>query len=269
MKRRTETKKAFVTALAVIAASALCLTAGCVQTGTDDVTSSESGTSEIPDGGQSQEQLQTQPDPLESRYETKPSEDGGGGSDAEQTQPESETGTEDTSETASDGGGALNEVSDEELIAKAQKLFEDACNTSWKYHVGCPYNLDYEQYVENDLGWLYYLVTDSGVDSLDDVLADYGKVFSDKYENDLGELYIEKDGRLYAFDGARGSDIYYESSEITKVKEKNDGEILFEVENRYSGDDYGQEGEITKTADFSAVISEDGTWKAGKFTLPY
>ena len=53
----------------------------------------------------------------------------------------------------------------------------------------------------------------------------------------------------------------------TEVPSEN--EIFFTVENYYSGDDFSGEGNITKSAVFSAVISPDGSWRAGKFSLTY
>lgn len=218
---------------------------------------------------------ETQPDPLAPK-ETEPTTEGSVSETAPSAdeEPASESASlESAVEPATDENGAVildaENSSDSELIAAAQVLYEAACDTSWRYHVGCPYSLDYNSYTENELGWQYYLVTEEGISSIADVEADYNKVFSEAYENDLSEIYIESDGRVYALDGERGADIYYTGSKITGIAEKTDGEIFFTVENYYSGDDLLGEGDFTKTAEFSAVISADGSWRAGKFTLPY
>jgi hypothetical protein len=175
---------------------------------------------------------------------------------------------------AQDENGAVifdvdDEVSDEELIAAAQTLFDTACEVNWNYHVGCPYNLDYNTTAENEFGWQFYLITNPEISSLADVEADYYKVFSDAYPNDLSEIFIESDGKVYALAGERGMNIFYEDSVVTAVTKRSDTEIFFNVENSYSGDDYNGDGEYTEDAEFSVVISDDGTWRAGLFTLPY
>ncbi len=161
------------------------------------------------------------------------------------------------------------DADDNTVLTEAQKLFEMACETDWKFHVGCPYKLDTAQYITNNFGWEFYLVTDSGINSIADVEQDYYKVFSSSYGSDLSELYMEKNGRVYALDGARGGDIYYTGSKVTEIKSRTDTEIFFTVENYYSGNDFTGEGAYTEKTEFSAVIGDDGAWRAGEFTLPY
>lgn len=217
---------------------------------------------------------ETQPDP-QAPKETEPTEESSSEpSSSAAEEPSSEPASQESaSEPATDENGAVildaESSLDSELISAAQILYEAACDTSWRFHVGCPYSLDYDSYTENDLGWQYYLVTDESISSIADVEADYNKVFSETYANDLSEIYIERDGRVYALDGERGADIYYIGSKVTGISERAEGEIFFTVENYYSGDDMLGEGDFTKTAEFSAVISADGSWRAGKFTLPY
>lgn len=185
------------------------------------------------------------------------------------TEGETSESSQGQSSTASDSEQSVRETDDDQLIAKAQDFFETACRTNWDFHVGCPYNLDYGTIIENSLGWQFYLVTDEEINSLADIEADYCKVFSDSYPNDLSEIFIEQDGRVYALDGERGSNIFYTGSVITAVTNQTDTEIFFTVENSYSADDYTGGGPYTETADFSVVIEEDGSWRAGVFTLPY
>lgn len=259
---------AFITAL-----SAILLAVGCNGVSSDSQRQEADGSS-VSDSQSSNSAPddETQPDPLA----PKPTDSAENTTTApkESETEASEAPIESTSEVAVDENGAVivepdAELSDADLINAAQRLYESACTVNWNFHVGCPYSLSYEDYVENELQWQYYLVTSDGINSIADVEADYYKVFSDSYENDLSELYIEKDGRVYALDGARGSNIYYENSKITSIKERSENEIIFEVESYYNSDDYGVEGDVTKKSEFSAVISKDGTWKAGAFTLPY
>ena len=162
-----------------------------------------------------------------------------------------------------------SDIDDQTIISAAQALFESACRTQWNFTVGCPFKTD-DQFVETgDFNWRYYHISDSSINSLADVENAYHRVFSDRYDaNVLSKLYIEQDGSVYALAGERGADIYYTGSKVTEITSKTDDEIVFTVENYYSGSDYG-EGAHTESDQFSAVIGSDNVWKAGKFTLPY
>ncbi len=171
-----------------------------------------------------------------------------------------------------ENGAVIMEVEedtdDSEIISAGQKLYENACETEFRYHVGCPYNLDYNTYIENQYGWPYYLVTDEGYTSIADVERDYYKIFAEERGNDLSEIYMEQDGKLYALDGARGANVFYESSEVTGIIEKTDNKIVFSVDNHYTGDDRNPETPLTETEKFSVVI-KDGEWRVAEFYLPY
>lgn len=158
--------------------------------------------------------------------------------------------------------------SDATLIAAAQQLFESACNTSWKFSVGCPYEIDTEQYVENSYGWQFWLITEAGISSIDDVKADYHRVFSSAYPDHIDETFIEQDGRVYCLSGARGSNIFYQGSEIISVDGRDGSEIFFTVRNYYDGSDWDNES-YYEDKQFSAVEESDGALRAGVFILPY
>ena len=161
-----------------------------------------------------------------------------------------------------------SEADDTALIAAGQALFESACRTEWNFTVGCPYDIDLNYFVENNLGWQFYKITDSRIKSLSDVENDYHKVFSEKRADQLSSLYIEKNGTMYAFCGNRGSDIYYSSSKVTGIKSRSDSEIVFTVDNYYDGSDFGDAAYST-TVEFSVAIGSDNVWKAENFSLPY
>ena len=158
--------------------------------------------------------------------------------------------------------------SDATLIAAAQQLFESACSTSWKFSVGCPYETDTENYIENSYGWQFWLITDERISSIDDVKADYHRVFSSAYPDHIDETFMEQDGRVYCLTGARGSNIFYEGSEIISVDNRDGNEIFFTVRNYYSGSDRDNEP-YYDDKQFSAVEESDGTLRAGTFILPY
>lgn len=271
MKKRN---MALIMSTLVFAATAIL--AGC-SNGKDN-SSDTSNFPENPSSGHSQEE--TQPDP-QNPAETTQAET----SDVEATESTSAETTESTTATevpsedessapVTDANGAVNfkitkNTSEDKLISAAQTLYESSCKTSWNYSVGCPYELNYENYIEDDLGWQYYQINDSRIKSMQDVEKDYNKIFSSEYTNNLSETYKEQDGKVYALDALRGSDPYYTGSKVVGVKERGDDEIVFSVENYYSEDDRTGEENITRTADFSVVISSDGNWRTGTFTLPY
>ena len=162
------------------------------------------------------------------------------------------------------------QADDTALIQAAQALYNSACRTEWNFTVGCPYSLSPDEYIEDDIGWRYQKITDEGITSISDILEDYYKVFNIGHAvHQLSELYIERDGAVYALDAARGRDYFYMDSVITGIREKIDNTIIFTVESHYSGSDHAPDTPETVTEDFTVVMEEDGTWKVLVFRLPY
>ena len=175
--------------------------------------------------------------------------------------------TEETTKTTAAPFADPSVTDDEMLIASAQRYYEIACETMWNFTVGCPYEIDLSKHIENQYGWQFYLVTTEGINSVEDVKADYHQFFSDKYPDELDQLYMEQDGRVYALSAGRGKNIFYESSEVTGIESRENGEVFFTVVNHMSGNDFG-EGAYDETTTFS-LITEDQVMKVGKFRLPY
>lgn len=174
---------------------------------------------------------------------------------------------------AAEGGivfpNPIEDTDDSALIAGAQKLFEQACETEWNFTVGSPYEVDQSVTVKNSYGWDCYLVTSEGITSLDDVRLDYHKIFSENYEdNHLEEVFTEYDGRLYCLCGERGSNIFYIDSKITAVNSRSDSEISFTVTDSYSDDDFGG-GSYAEEREFAISFDSDQAWHVSKFILPY
>ncbi len=186
------------------------------------------------------------------------------------TESVTETSTEAATEglTMSEDIPAFEEQLDENVIAAAQLLFEKACETEWKFTVGSPYTLDTSEYFSNKYGWQFYLITDEGINSLDDVREDYHSVFSEDYNDTLDELYMEQGGRVYCLNAARGSDIFYEGSEVVEITGRDEGEIRFKVIDSYNGASFGGEA-YTEEREFVIVKEADGNWRVSKFKLPY
>lgn len=172
----------------------------------------------------------------------------------------------------SDGGvefsAPISKQSIENLIAAGNELFTAACNTEWEFTVGSPYELDTTQTVQNSLGWDFYLITDERINSLADIQADYHKVFSESYKDSIGDTFMEKDGRAYCLNGARGDNIFYERSEFDAVKEKTENQITYLINNYYSDDGFGN-GAYVSSEEFITVRDSDGVWRVQKFKLPY
>lgn len=173
----------------------------------------------------------------------------------------------------SENGGIVFEAPAEDtddtaLIAAAQLLFEQACETEWNFTVGSPYEVDHSVSAKNSYGWDCYLVTADSINSLADVRLDYHKVFSEDYKDNLDEVFVESNGRVYCLCGERGSDIFYIDSRITAVNSRSDSEISFTVTDSYSDDDLGG-GSCTKERDFAISLDSDGAWRVSRFILPY
>ncbi len=163
---------------------------------------------------------------------------------------------------------AFEAALDEDVIAAAQQLFEKACETEWNFTVGSPYPLDTSEYFSNKYGWQFYLITAEGINSIADVKADFHNVFSKDYKDTLDELYMEQGGRVYCLNGARGSDIFYEGSEVVGITGRDEGEIRFKVVDSYNGASFGGEA-YTEEREFVIVKESDGKWKVSEFKLPY
>lgn len=167
-----------------------------------------------------------------------------------------------------DGGAEFEQQLDESVLAAAQMMFDKACETEWNFTVGSPYPLDLSQYVENEFSWRYYLITADGINSLDDVRADYHKIFSESYPDTLDEVFTEQNGHAYCLNGERGSYYFYEKSEVTEIIGRSDGEIRFKVVHSYSGDG-PDDGPYSEEDDFVIVKDSDGAWRVSKFRIPY
>lgn len=155
------------------------------------------------------------------------------------------------------------------MISAGQALFESACQTQWKFTVGCPYELDMGYVSKNEFGWIFYKVIDENIHSFADVENDYYKVFSNRYpDEDLKKLYLESAGNVYAMNGSREMNPYYSMSRIIGIESQTDDEIFFTVENHYEGSDQNPDEPYTETETFSMVLEGDKT-KAGQFRLPY
>ncbi|MBP3380455.1 MAG: hypothetical protein J6K77_06315 [Ruminococcus sp.] len=195
-----------------------------------------------------------------------------GGTTAEITTAAEEKATASAEESTKAPGSqedsqASGELTDQEILETAESLYRSACETEWSFTVGSPFALDTANYVENGMGWRFYLVTEEGIGSMDDVYREYHKIFAEEYADHLDELFLEENGRVYCLNGARGSDIFYSRSEIVDIREKTEGRVVMTVTDLYDGTDLGEEP-YSVDRDFVIVDSGDG-WRVAEFTLPY
>ena len=170
----------------------------------------------------------------------------------------------------------IEKQSDATLMAAAQALFQSAHELNSHFAMGgFPYHIDFNGESVTKTNPIdgqeleYFLIKDEDVNSIDDVIADYRKVFSDKYDYNImiDTCFTEEGGRVYCISGGRGSDIEYVGSEIVSYDGKNGDELMFTVRNHYDGTLFG--GEVADyDHDFTAVVDPDGTWRAGKFIQP-
>lgn len=187
---------------------------------------------------------------------------------AETAPPVSVMQTETEMPSADESDDFSPEQSDDEVIAAAQYLFGEACLKEWNFTVGSPYELDTSQYITNEYGWQYYLVTEPDINSLADVMADYHKIFSEEYSDTLNELFIESEGHVYCLNGMRGSDIFFEQTVLSEIVSRNENEIVFTAESSYSDDGLGNGANVIEDV-FAIVKGDNGTWRVSRFRLPY
>lgn len=187
----------------------------------------------------------------------------------EQTNTQATT-TEETTNTTLETTTLSLGFDDEQLIQLANSLHEVACEMAWNYFNSSPYPMDYNNYIQDEYGNMYFLINDNSITSIDDVKKDWLEIFSNKYnEIDFGNHFVENDGKVYVHDGSRGADITYSNTEITEISSKSSDqtEVFFKAVSHYvdPADNSELEDQIY---DFS-IILENGSYHVGQFTLPY
>ncbi len=170
----------------------------------------------------------------------------------------------------------VEEQSDATLMAAAQALFQSAYKFNTPFAMGSfPYDIDTngESIKKTDpidgREQEYFLIKDEGVNSIDDIIADYRKVFSPKYHYNIiiDTCFTEEDGRVYCTSGGRGSDIEYVGSEIVSYDGTDGDEMKFTICNHYDGTQWGG-STADYDHDFTMVNDADGVWRAGRFIQP-
>lgn len=194
----------------------------------------------------------------------------------------SETTTDSVTETTTVPETTIS-AEERELIGKAQDFFETACETYWMYRYTPPFDIADDKYDENgnvigkEYNWQFkengedlgYLIKNPEIKSIDDVLEEYYKTFSDRYQNDIRDAYIEYNGNLYVLSGNRGYNISYKDSRVSEFQRIEGDEIFFTAEYSYYNETFDENDIIVKKEIFSVIVQPDGSWKVGQFSLPY
>ncbi|NLT08965.1 MAG: hypothetical protein GXY08_05620 [Ruminococcus sp.] len=159
----------------------------------------------------------------------------------------------------------------EEILDKGIRIYEEALR---RYQNFGPDGLDLDiaegtaqDFGNYNSGWLIY-----NADSIDEINDKYHEFFSDRYpENDIRNsgMLFEEDGHVYLRPAGKGSHILFRSTEVTEVLYQNGDEIFFIVDNNYDDLEFDGTTKWTEKTLFSVVIQPDGSWKVGKFTIPY
>lgn len=162
----------------------------------------------------------------------------------------------------------LSNYGDEkQLIDLASSLYTVACEMYWNYYYGSPYPLDYDEYIEDDNGIIYFLIDDSSIQSIQDVLDHWNEIFSSNNDSNFDDRFFEQNGKVYINDGSRGANIFYTDTEITEILSINDDEITFNAVSHYKNPEDNSPME-DESHEFS-IILEGNSYHVGKFTLPY
>ncbi|MBR3901247.1 MAG: hypothetical protein IKJ60_06830 [Ruminococcus sp.] len=194
----------------------------------------------------------------------------------------SETTTDSVTETTTVPETTIS-AEERELVGKAQDFFETACETYWMYRYTPPFDIADDKYDENgnvigkEYNWkvkengedLGHLIKNPEIKSIDDVLEEYYKTFSDRYPNDIRDAYIEYNGNLYVLSGNRGYNISYKDSRVSEFLRIEGDEIFFTAEYSYYNETFDENDIIVKKEIFSVIVQPDGSWKVGQFSLPY
>lgn len=177
------------------------------------------------------------------------------------TEKKSDDNKNDNTEKA-DTSSYKYDASDNELISKAQSMFDEAVEVYNKFIYDGAYQTDDSELYFSDNGESMLKITDPSVTSVEDVVNDFEKYFSEKYEDPVPMCYIESNGNVYYIQTDRGSDASYVSTTITGITKKTDDEVFFTAVSSY---DDG----TTKENTYSLVYGENGVeWKTGEFKLP-
>lgn len=173
------------------------------------------------------------------------------------------TSDENTETTAKSDSSAYNyDLSDAELISKAQSMFDEAVSVYSNFIYDCAYSVDDSETYFSDSGESMLKITDSSVTSVSDVVNDFEQYFSEKYESPVPMVYIESGSDVYYIQTDIGGNTSYLSTTISEITKKTENEVFFTAISSYD------DGTVRQDT-YSLVYGENGVeWKTGVFNLP-
>lgn len=161
----------------------------------------------------------------------------------------------------------INTFTDEQLLTLAREKYTMACLMTEKYLSGTAYVTDKSRTIDRG-GETAYLVTDSMVASIDDIMNEWLIDFSSKYValyNDMFSCYFQDGDDIWVIPQSYDVNETYLDTVISEVVERTDDEITFSAVSRYKKSD-GTEKKVELP--FSIVYSAN-IFKIGKFSMPY
>ncbi len=167
---------------------------------------------------------------------------------------------------------AVNQIFDSDLKIVAEEQFEKSCEMQWKYLMNCPFELDYEDTVEEGNNISYRVL---GADFVD-ILADYNTVFTssitengestsgDRSAETLQQKYRVSQNATYCTDSGRGRKQSYQYTYFECISYE-DNILKLNAISVYINED----GQSTTKENPFTMVYIDGHWKTWEFTLPY
>ncbi|MCD7801251.1 MAG: hypothetical protein LUG94_08625 [Ruminococcus sp.] len=149
----------------------------------------------------------------------------------------------------------------DELTSIAQELYTNACEKYQNVLVDCYYGVDFGDYIVDESGTKYFLVTDEYYNSLETIFQDWHTVFSSSLDDLVNSKYFEYNGSLYGYTAIEQKNTNYNSTDL-EYYSNDDNKVTFKATCNYSS------GE--KIFNFSIEYSSsEKVWRVSKFTMPY
>ena len=129
----------------------------------------------------------------------------------------------------------IDTFTDEQLLAMAREKYNTACRMTERYLSGTAYITDKNKTIDRG-GETAYLVTDSMVASIDDVMNEWLSYFSSKYVafyNDMFSCYFQDGDNIWVIPQKYDLNETYLDTVISEVSERSDDEITFKAVARY------------------------------------
>jgi len=147
------------------------------------------------------------------------------------------------------------------LNSIAEDLYNQACEKYRSVLIDGSYGVDFSNYIVDQSGKKYFIVTNPYYPILESVFEDWHTVFNENYDTLITSSYMMYDDSLYAYTGIQQRNTNYNGTNLTYYSTTGN-EVTFKATCGYSSGD--------KIFKFSIVYyPETDEWRVGKFTMPY